>query len=103
MGLPLPRPCIVCQRLTRPGEPRCQAHAITRSPSLRRLARASTPPGTRTPCASCAKPLPPREIEWDHRIPLWAGGLDTFSNLQALCEACHARKTLSDLREHRPG
>ena len=29
----------------------------------------------------------------DHIIPLWKGGEDTEDNLQALCPACHRRKT----------
>jgi 5-methylcytosine-specific restriction enzyme A len=29
----------------------------------------------------------------DHIIPLWKGGEDTDENLQALCPACHRRKT----------
>ena len=29
----------------------------------------------------------------DHIIPLWKGGEDTDDNLQALCPACHRRKT----------
>jgi 5-methylcytosine-specific restriction protein A len=29
----------------------------------------------------------------DHIIPLWKGGEDIEDNLQALCPACHRRKT----------
>ena len=31
--------------------------------------------------------------EFDHIIPLWAGGKDHEDNLQLLCYACHGRKT----------
>jgi len=29
----------------------------------------------------------------DHKIPLWLGGSNDASNLQALCVSCHAAKT----------
>ena len=31
--------------------------------------------------------------EFDHVVPLWAGGKDDEQNLQLLCYACHGRKT----------
>ena len=31
--------------------------------------------------------------EFDHIVPLWAGGEDAETNLQLLCYACHGRKT----------
>jgi 5-methylcytosine-specific restriction protein A len=34
--------------------------------------------------------------ELDHIIPLARGGFDHESNLQPLCETCHAKKTLED-------
>ena len=34
-----------------------------------------------------------QEYDIDHIIALWLGGLDEPSNMQALCPACHRRKT----------
>lgn len=34
--------------------------------------------------------------EWDHIVPLEAGGLDVVSNLQGLCLDCHKAKTAQD-------
>jgi len=38
-----------------------------------------------------------QEYDVDHVIPLMAGGPDNESNMQALCPACHRRKTENDL------
>ena len=46
-------------------------------------------------CALC-KELLPFTYECDHIISLGMGGLDMESNLQALCNGCHAQKTVSD-------
>ena len=32
----------------------------------------------------------------DHRVPLWDGGADCESNMQALCGSCHAEKTMNE-------
>jgi len=37
-----------------------------------------------------------QEYDIDHVIPLMAGGPDDESNMQALCPACHRRKTEND-------
>ena len=34
--------------------------------------------------------------EVDHVVPLHLGGADDVSNLQALCRACHAKKTAAE-------
>ena len=34
--------------------------------------------------------------EIDHIVPLYKGGSNTTSNLQALCRNCHGKKTLSE-------
>jgi 5-methylcytosine-specific restriction protein A len=36
--------------------------------------------------------------ERDHIVPLWAGGLDVESNVQALCVDCHKIKTAAESR-----
>ena len=52
-------------------------------------------------CADCPKKLgtDPREIEFDHAVPLWLGGSDAPDNLQALCKPCHRVKTSREARE----
>jgi len=40
-------------------------------------------------CARCGAPA----TDVDHIIPKAAGGADDWTNLQALCHACHSRKT----------
>lgn len=32
-------------------------------------------------------------VEYDHRVPLWAGGPNTLENIQTLCVPCHRAKT----------
>lgn len=46
-------------------------------------------------CNGCDKLLPPSH-EIDHVIPLYLGGLNVESNLQALCAECHNEKTVED-------
>ena len=43
-------------------------------------------------CACCEMLLPPT-FEIDHIVELRDGGLDEYSNLQALCPNCHSLKT----------
>ena len=43
-------------------------------------------------CRHCDEVLP-AAYEIDHATPLWSGGADVMSNLQALCPNCHATKT----------
>ncbi len=43
-------------------------------------------------CQVCKAVLPP-SYEIDHVEPLWRGGGDCASNLQAVCPNCHALKT----------
>ena len=47
---------------------------------------------TKYTCGMCEKLLPPT-FEIDHIIELRDGGTDTYDNLWALCNNCHAKKT----------
>jgi 5-methylcytosine-specific restriction endonuclease McrA len=46
-------------------------------------------------CALCGSPA----NEVDHILPKAQGGTDDDDNLQALCPACHQRKTLAESRQ----
>jgi len=45
------------------------------------------------PDGGCLLPGDLQEYDIDHVTPMWKGGLDEPENLQALCPACHRRKT----------
>lgn len=47
-------------------------------------------------CQICQKKLD-YTYEVDHIIPLYRGGSNQISNLQALCRNCHGQKTLTQL------
>lgn len=49
-------------------------------------------------CKLCCSILPP-SYEIDHIIPLYLGGSNTESNLQALCPTCHNDKTVQDFSD----
>ena len=51
-------------------------------------------------CAGCNEILPPT-YEVDHIHPLFLGGSNHASNLQALCPGCHSKKTMGE-RERSP-
>ena len=50
-------------------------------------------------CRICEEEL--KEDQWhcDHIVPLWSGGSNEQSNLQAICANCHAGKTAKETRE----
>lgn len=50
-------------------------------------------------CACCDMLLPPT-FEIDHIIELRDGGLDEYTNLQALCPNCHSLKTRANTMKH---
>jgi 5-methylcytosine-specific restriction protein A len=45
------------------------------------------------PDGGCLLPGELQEFDIDHVLPLWKGGQDETVNMQALCPACHRRKT----------
>jgi 5-methylcytosine-specific restriction endonuclease McrA len=45
------------------------------------------------PDGGCLLPGELQEFDIDHVTPMWKGGPDEPENLQALCPACHRRKT----------
>ena len=44
-------------------------------------------------CAVCGATLTGGSFQFDHVMPLFEGGKDTMSTLQALCETCHSQKS----------
>jgi MOSC domain-containing protein YiiM len=50
-------------------------------------------------CGLCADRLRSGTIEYDHRIPLAAGGTNDLENFEALCTPCHRDKTKLDVRD----
>jgi 5-methylcytosine-specific restriction protein A len=55
------------------------------------------------PDGGCLLPGELQEYDIDHVIPMWKGGLDEPENLQALCPACHRRKTNRERVERSAG
>jgi 5-methylcytosine-specific restriction protein A len=41
--------------------------------------------------------------EWDHVVPLWAGGADTEDNLAGLCKPHHDAKSAREAAERARG
>lgn len=48
-------------------------------------------------CESCG--MLTTDLEADHKIPLFKGGADKESNMQALCKPCHFEKTRLEIAE----
>ena len=113
----LSKPCIVCERITRPGLTRCdtcnrQARRIwdagavaNRRARLReggggsaRLRRALNVRGSGT-CATCGLDYSSSFLKVDHVRPLSLGGGDNPENLQVLCDPCHRTKSERDVRQ----
>lgn len=105
MPLPLPRPCLVCQRLTEPGRSRCREHQAEAEVLKRQRRQASPGDGahqrlrrslTRAGmgiCERCGLETLSEFLQVDHRVPLADGGTDFESNVWALCIGCHSDKT----------
>lgn len=49
-------------------------------------------------CAVCRHLLTYEQMVRDHVIPLAEGGLDTPTNVQALCEGCHEIKSEAEAK-----
>lgn len=47
-------------------------------------------------CGVCQSLLHPKSFDIDHVVPLFRGGHDSLSNLQALCCNCHAVKSRTE-------
>ena len=108
MPLPLPRPCVVCQRLTEPGRSRCREH-LAEAAVLKRQRR-SAAPGTNAQqrlrrnlnlegvgvCSLCGVMDIPENLNVDHRLALADGGLDVLSNVWVLCIPCHKEKSAKE-------
>jgi len=102
------RPCLVpgCRNLTDRGI-RCVLHRL----EAQRARESSTQRGydhgwrkkrarvltEEASCRACDAPADP-EDHVDHIVPKARGGTDDRENLQRLCRACHARKTLRENR-----
>ena len=109
--MPLRRPCLDCQRLTRPGRSRCDAcnrvirkqwsrqSVLNRQHRMRgaggaaqRLRRKINTQGG-SPCNRCGSWHPAPNIVIDHVHPIGNGGTDQDDNIQPLCLPCHRQKT----------
>ena len=105
MPLPLPRPCVVCQRLTNPGRSRCPEHLAEASSQKRQRRQSAQGDGARQRlrrslnregmgvCARCGLETLSEFLQVDHRVALADGGTDFDSNVWALCIGCHSLKT----------
>jgi len=105
MPLPLPRPCVVCQRLTEPGESRCSVHRPEANAEKRRRRNSPAGDGARQrlrrslsrigmgTCRLCGLETLSEFLHVDHRLPLADGGTDFDSNVWVLCIGCHSEKT----------
>jgi 5-methylcytosine-specific restriction enzyme A len=48
-------------------------------------------------CETCAAPISPGKVEYDHRLPCALGGRADLANCQAICIPCHKEKTAADI------
>lgn len=109
------RPCARhgCPAMAVPGSSRCAAHTVAQRQSVddRRGSSSQRGYGVRWQRIRnafirahpvCADPYqlhaqwPCVATDVDHIIPRRRGGTDDEGNLQALCHACHSRKTATD-------
>ena len=107
----LRRPCLDCNRLTRPGRSRCDActravrkgwdrgSVLNRQRRMRgagggaqRLRRTVNTQGGSF-CMGCGTWHPAPSIRIDHVVTIGSGGTDQDDNVQPLCLGCHRIKT----------
>ena len=107
----LRRPCLDCNRLTRPGRSRCddcnrlvrkgwdRGSVLNRQRRMRgagggaqRLRRKVNTQGGSS-CMGCGSYYPAPSIRIDHVHPVGSGGTDQDDNVQPLCLPCHRAKT----------
>lgn len=111
LTLLLPKPCLDCGRVTRPGHSRCAPctrqvrRGWDRQSILNRRARMKRGDGGAARlrrkinreggayCVHCGVEYPGPSIEVDHLIPVSRGGLDTDDNVRPLCSRCHYLKS----------
>ena len=111
LDMQLRRPCLDCNRLTRPGRSRCDActravrkgwdrgSVLNRQRRMRgagggaqRLRRKVNTQGGAS-CMGCGSWHPARSIRIDHVVTVGSGGTDEDDNVQPLCLPCHRIKT----------
>ena len=69
------------------------ARLPTRRPYIIPLVKKRVAARQKWHCASCKIPLEKKTYEMDHVKPLFKGGTNAESNLQALCKRCHMLKS----------
>lgn len=111
LDMHLRRPCLDCNRLTRPGRSRCddctrairkrwdRGSVLNRQHRMRgsggaaqRLRRKVNTQGGSS-CMGCGTWHPAPSIRIDHVHPVGKGGTDQDDNVQPLCVPCHRIKT----------
>ena len=111
LDMHLRRPCLDCNRLTRPGRSRCddctravrkgwdRGSVLNRQRRMRgagggaqRLRRKVNTQGGSS-CTGCGTWHPAHSIRIDHVVPVGQGGTDEGDNVQPLCLGCHRAKT----------
>ena len=111
LDMQLRRPCLDCNRLTRPGRSRCddctravrkgwdRGSVLNRQRRMRgagggaqRLRRLVNAQGGAS-CMGCGSWHPAPSIVIDHVVPMAKRGTDLDDNVQPLCEGCHRIKT----------
>ena len=111
LDMHLRRPCLDCNRLTRPGRSRCddctravrkgwdRGSVLNRQRRMRgagggaqRLRRLVNTQGGSS-CMGCGSWHPAPSIVIDHVVPMAKRGTDLDDNVQPLCEGCHRIKT----------
>ena len=120
LDMHLRRPCLDCQRLTRPGRSRCddctrairkgwdRGSVLNRQRRMRgaggaaqRLRRKVNTQGGSS-CMGCGAWHPAPSIRIDHVVTIGSGGTDQDDNVQPLCLSCHRIKTRQEQGGNHP-